>query len=122
MLILPLFHWYCFSEWLAFVYFGVFWFALFVLSVAKRDTALAEWTTPEELIQAANAACSQTFTYEAATLAVHSGQLRLNSLNLELSCHYVFQIYGACLNIHPFTHSSGKKFSDTITILVTSND
>lgn len=96
------------------------YFALFVLSITKRDTALAGWMTLEELIQAANAACSQNFTYEAAMLVVQSGHLRLNSLNLKLSCHYLLQIDGGHLNIYPPTYSHGKKFSDTLRILLSS--
>lgn len=59
MLILPLFHWFYFTEWLC-LFVSVYIFALFVLSITKRDTALG--MTLEELIQAANAACSQNFT------------------------------------------------------------
>lgn len=62
------------------------YFALFVLPITKRDSALAGWLSPEELIQDANAACSQNCTYEAAVLVVRSGHLRLNSLNSKMSC------------------------------------
>lgn len=72
--------------------FFLFCFALFAVSITVTDTALAGWMAPQRsLFKLPMQHVAKTVPTKQQMLVVHSGQLRLNSLNLNLRSHYLLQ-------------------------------